>query len=174
MQEATMPSTFDIPSNSRVLIIGNSGAGKSWLATRLAMKLRAPHIDLDDLYFVGEGYRQTRTKAETIDRALTMASQACWVMEGIYGWLAEPLLATTTHLVWLTPSSEACVANIIARGPRGAPAESFIELLAWAGTYQSREGSSAFGFHQKLFSGFGGSKYQLRSRHEISQRLACW
>ncbi|WP_268799677.1 P-loop NTPase family protein [Pseudomonas huanghezhanensis] len=164
-----MQSTVDTGIGPRVLIIGNSGSGKSWLASQLGRKLRFPHIDLDDLYFVGSGYTHMRTKEDTVELALVKAQQNRWVIEGIYGWLAQALLVRATHLVWLTLPEEQCMSNIAARGNRGsASPESFLDLLEWANTYRTRKGSSAFGFHERLFSNFQGAKYRLNSRDEVS------
>ena len=47
--------------SQRTVIIGNSGAGKSALAERLAALIHVPVIDLDLLNWEGDGYGDWRT-----------------------------------------------------------------------------------------------------------------
>lgn len=154
---------------SRILIIGNGGAGKSWLAQRLSSRFAIPCMEQDALYFIGEGYTTTRSKEETIALALKQAEQPGWISEGVYGWLASALLPRVTHLIWLTHEDQACVANVMQRGKRGgASQQSFDELIAWVKSYRSRGGSSSFASHRQLFDAFMGQKYELGNREQVS------
>ncbi|QJQ02344.1 adenylate kinase [Herbaspirillum rubrisubalbicans Os34] len=156
----------------RTLIIGNSGAGKSWLADRLAEQYGSPHIDLDSLHWLGIGYNVPRERSETIALVKSAALQDQWIIEGIYGWLITEIAANATTLVWLCPDEEECVKNIQQRGRRGnASEQSFSELLDWAKTYRTRTGSSSFSAHQRIFEEFSGNKYVFRVRAEISRFL---
>ncbi|TDY84972.1 UNVERIFIED_ORG: adenylate kinase family enzyme [Herbaspirillum seropedicae] len=156
----------------RILIIGNSGAGKSWLADRLAEKYGSPHIDLDSLHWLGAGYNEARERSEAIALVKSAASQARWTIEGIYGWLVSEIAANATALIWLCPDEEACIKNIQQRGRRGnASEQSFSDLLDWAKTYRLRTGSSSFGVHQRIFEDFAGTKYLFRERIEVTRFL---
>ena len=152
----------------RILIIGNGGAGKSWLAQRLSSRFAIPCIEQDALYFIGEGYTTTRSKEDTIVLALQQAERPGWVSEGVFGWLASALLPHATQLIWLSHEDQACVANVMQRGRRGgASQQSFDELIEWVNSYRSRNGSSSFASHQRLFDGFAGEKYQMSNREEV-------
>ncbi len=156
----------------RTLIIGNSGAGKSWLADRLAKKYGSPHVDLDSLHWLGTGYNEARERSETIALVKSAASQDQWVIEGIYGWLVSEIAANATALIWLCPDEVECITNIRQRGRRGnASEQSFSELLDWAKTYRQRTGSSSFSVHQRIFEEFAGTRYLFRERTEISRFL---
>jgi len=54
----------------RVLIIGNSGSGKSWLARQLAEKFATPATDLDNLNWEPGGYVKARAAIRDIWRCL--------------------------------------------------------------------------------------------------------
>lgn len=156
----------------RTLIIGNSGAGKSWLADRLAEKYGSPHIDLDSLHWLGTGYNEARERSEAIALVKSAASQGQWTIEGIYGWLVSEIAANATALIWLCPDEEECIKNIQQRGRRGnASEQSFSELLDWAKTYRLRNGSSSFSVHQRIFEEFSGTKYMFSARTEVSRFL---
>ena len=77
--------------SQRTVIIGNSGAGKSALAESLAASMHVPVIDLDLLNWEGNGYGRT----------LEVSTQPLWIIEGVYGWLAEVALPRATALIWL-------------------------------------------------------------------------
>jgi hypothetical protein len=58
----------------RTVILGNSGAGKSWLAERLSHHLAFPPIDLDEIYWEPGGYKTAsdRSPCETKNTMLPM------------------------------------------------------------------------------------------------------
>ena len=46
----------------RVVIVGNAGSGKSWLAERLAHALSVTAIDLDLIHWLPGGYNAARER----------------------------------------------------------------------------------------------------------------
>ncbi|WLG45953.1 adenylate kinase [Pseudomonas sp. FP1740] len=165
-----MSNIYAHPLNlTRTLIIGNSGSGKSWLAKRLADHLQAPWTDLDLIHWVSDEHSIARPRAEALGMARVAASEERWVIEGVYGWMVSELVEQATALIWLCLEDEDCVNNIRQReAKRDEDDELLIALLEWAGSYRTREGSSGFAAHQRLFEGFSGSKLQLMNRAEVS------
>jgi adenylate kinase family enzyme len=156
-------------SLTRTLIIGNSGAGKSWLARHLAKRRHVPWIDLDRIHWISDEHSIARPRNEALEIARVAASEEHWVIEGVYGWIISELLPRATALIWLSLGDDDCVAQIRQReARRGANDELLIALLDWAGSYRRRDGSSGFKAHQRLFQGYSGSKLQLTSRAEIT------
>ncbi len=85
----------------RILIIGNSGSGKSWLAARLAEQLTIREVNLDTIVWQPGGFNQKRPQHE-IDHAIqTLAQEPSWVVEGVFGALAEQLLDAADTLLFL-------------------------------------------------------------------------
>lgn len=153
----------------RLLIIGNGGSGKTWLAQRLAASLRSPVVHLDDLHWQPGRYGVARDKVVR-DRLVTEASSGeSWIMEGVYGQLAAMVLDRVTTLVWLDLPEDECVANVRDRGIQGGGEEAdFENLLKWVADYRLRKNNlNSFGYHQKLFNSYLGSKARLMSRDEI-------
>jgi adenylate kinase family enzyme len=154
---------------SRTLIIGNSGSGKSWLASRLAWHLQVPWVDLDSIHWLSDEDSIARPRADALGMARVAASDERWVIEGVYGWMISELIHRATALIWLCIEDEECVANIRQReAHRDENDELLIALLDWAGSYCLREGSSGFAAHQRLFDRFSGSKLQLMDRSEVT------
>lgn len=151
---------------TRTLIIGNSGSGKSWLAQRLAEQLHLPWTDLDQIHWLSDEHSIPRPRNEALGMARGAASEERWVIEGVYGWIVSEILHRATALIWLCVDDEDCVANIRQRETQDD--ERLVALLEWAGSYRTREDSSGFAAHQRLFEGFSDSKTRLMDQAEIT------
>jgi adenylate kinase family enzyme len=163
-----MPSPF----TERAVVIGNSGSGKSTLAQRLATLAGVPAIDLDTLRWDGNGYGVKREEA--VARALVRDAAAAprWVIEGVFGWLAQEAMPRATALVWLDLPWSVCRDSLLARGQRrGGTEADFAELLTWAEAYWHRRTSSSAAGHLQLFESFVGAKRRVRDRSEIGPFL---
>ncbi|WP_085714636.1 adenylate kinase [Pseudomonas sp. B28(2017)] len=151
---------------TRTLIIGNSGSGKSWLAQRLAKQLHAPWTDLDQIHWLSDEHSIPRPRNEAMGMARRAASEELWVIEGVYGWIISEILHRATALIWLRIDDVDCSANICQRETNDD--ERLTALLEWADSYRTRDDSSGFAAHQRLFEGFAGSRIQLMDRKEIT------
>src|ERR1700693_3885094 len=107
----------------RTVIIGNSGTGKSTLAENLAILIDAPVVDLDRLHWEGDGYGRKRAEEIARQMALEVSARPIWIIEGVYGWLAEAVLPRATALIWLDFPWTLCRAGLLARGPRRGATE---------------------------------------------------
>jgi len=151
---------------TRTLIIGNSGSGKSWLAQRLAEQLRVPWTDLDRIRWLSDEHSIARPRTEALAMSRIAAEQERWVIEGVYGWIVSEILHRATALIWLCVDDEDCVANIRQRETQDD--ERLVALLEWADSYRTRDDSSGFAAHQRLFEGFTDSKTRLMDQAEIT------
>lgn len=161
-----------ISNFERTLVIGNSGSGKSWFSQRLADRMKCRAFDLDFFHWEPGGCHQARDS----DLALQLVRQAAatdgWVIEGVYGRLAQEALSRASALVWLDPPVEECLVNLRTRGlRRGGDAEAFAALLAWAADYPDRLTSSSRQGHHRLFHEFPGQKLHLANRADVRRVL---
>jgi adenylate kinase family enzyme len=109
---------------ARIQLIGGSGSGKTSLGLTLAARLRAPFVDLDDLYWE-PGWREVGHD-ELKRRVAPIAAQDDWVIAGNYGATAEVLLwpRLTQLLVLDLPYAQLmqrCVSRTLRRGLTGEP-----------------------------------------------------
>src|ERR1700745_1791021 len=103
---------------------------------------------------------------------LEVSTQPHWIIEGVYGWLAEVALPKATALIWLDFPWSLCRAGLIARGlRRGATSRDAAELRKWAEAYCTRQTPSSFAGHSKIFSKFSGTKLRLESREQTAELL---
>ncbi len=153
--------------SKRILIIGNSGAGKSVLGHKLVDLLTLPLIDLDRLHWQDTGYARKREPDVARQMVAAAAAGEAWIIEGVYGWLADVALPRTTDLVWLDLPWGVCREGLTARkASTSQPVEDRRELLAWAEAYWDRDTSSSFAGHGRIFEDFTGRKFRIKSREE--------
>ena len=159
--------------SQRTVIIGNSGAGKSALAESLAASIHVPVIDLDLLNWEGNGYGRKRDEDAARRMTLEVSTQPLWIIEGVYGWLADVALPRATALIWLDFPWSLCRAGLLARSPRrGATDQDTVELLTWAETYWNRQTPSSFAGHSRMFANFPSTKFRLETREQATILLA--
>lgn len=147
----------------RIFILGNGGSGKTWLAERMAEALGVAAIHLDDIHWEPghKGIARDRTLRDEMVRAASLRS--AWVMEGIYGQLADLVMDRMTTLIWLDLPIEECLTNIRTRGPhKGESPEQFQGLLDWVAEYRTRvKNWNSFEGHQRLLDGYAGEKARV-------------
>jgi adenylate kinase family enzyme len=157
---------------SKTVIVGNSGSGKSWLAERLAEGLGTVAIDLDAIHWMPGGYNGRRDPDLAKSMVRDQASKDCWIIEGVYGWLAYEALPSATAFIWLDLPQAECIENIRRRGlRRGGDETSLKALIAWTGEHRIRDNANSFTGHARLFEIFEGKKLHLRSRAEMADFL---
>jgi len=155
----------------RIVIIGNSGSGKSTLAKAIAAQSDLPAHDLDRIHWLNKvGIKRDEEQAKAMVAAL--AKQSRWIIEGVFGWLAEPALLRATSLIWLDLPWSACRQNLATRGAwSGATPAEHEDFLRWAEAYWQRTTPSSFAGHLALYEGFAGMKQRMQSRSGIDDLL---
>jgi adenylate kinase family enzyme len=155
----------------RIVIIGNSGSGKSTLAKLLAARagVGMDCVDLDRVHWQhGVGSKRDEGDARAIVAAC--AAKPNWIVEGVFGWLAEVALPLATALIWLDMPWSVCSENLKRRGPwRGATPDEHADFLAWAENYWQRKTPSSHSGHLALYEDFRGFKRRLRAQSEVAE-----
>jgi adenylate kinase family enzyme len=156
----------------RILIFGNGGTGKTWLAREMSEILRRPAIHLDDLRWAQGQYGVARDNQSVLNEVVEAGKADHWLI-GVFGWLANAVVGKATTLIWIDLPEEDCVANITARGIQGGGSEEgFRDLLNWVRDYRERENSStSYASHRKLFDTYQGNKLLLKSRSEVIEHV---
>jgi adenylate kinase family enzyme len=160
------------PLAERTVIIGNSGSGKSTLAEAIASLVHIPVIDLDLLHWEEDGYGAKRNEQVARKMALDVSDQPCWIIESVFGWLAEVVLPKATALIWLDFPWSLCREGLLTRGlRRRATRQDAAELMKWAEAYWSRQTPSSFTGHSKMFNDFSDTKFRLENREQVAELL---
>jgi adenylate kinase family enzyme len=163
----------------RIVIIGNSGSGKSHLARELAAKLCSKLIHLDQLFWEPGGFNVKRPRDTVLQEVQALSLGNRWIMDGVFGDLAAVGLQNATVLIFLNKTWAECKSALLARGSESSKQicqveaeKHFAELLSWAEAYTIRENSRSLKGHSQLFEEFKGTKFEIRSRKETAAFLA--
>jgi adenylate kinase family enzyme len=97
----------------RVLIIGNSGGGKSTLARRLGAKLGLPVIHLDVLFWQA-GWIESDSDDFRLRTAEALTG-AAWICDGDFGSSLDVRLPLADTVLWIDQPRWICVARAIWR-----------------------------------------------------------
>ena len=147
---------------TRVVVIGNSGSGKSTVATRIGGALRLPAHDLDALYWLSYGKARPSGEANALAAQVTAGSG--WVIEGVWPELLEIALGRATVLVWLDLPWDECLQGLIQRGPHyGYDPTNRADVAALADAHRERLPGQA-----QLYRAFSLRKIHLRSRQQVA------
>ena len=165
--------------DERIIIIGNSGSGKTWLGNILSQRMELPLFHMDAIRWAQGGYGIRRSALDIQKDLEALKKQDQWILEGVFGKMAQECLPFSTLLIWLDLPWEECKRNLLSRGPQfdtyldtyGKKQNALKELLNWASTHESREDNNSWGFFESLYNSFENKKVSLRSREEMTNFL---
>ncbi|HBI68820.1 MAG TPA: shikimate kinase [Massilia sp.] len=155
----------------RVLIMGNSGSGKSYRAQALAAQHGLAHLDLDTIVWepglIAVPRAPEQVRAELL--AFVEGSES-WVAEGCYGDLVEAALPFCSELVFMNPGLEVCLENNRRRpwephkyASMEAQQSKLSFLLEWVAGYYTRDDAMSYARHRQIVDGFSGNKTEVNA-----------
>ena len=98
----------------RIVVVGNSGSGKTSLARRIARSLDADHVELDAIHHLENWTPIARDQMRSIVEE-RIASE-WWVVDGNYGSLVQDLVfAAADTVVWLDLPRRVVMPRILRR-----------------------------------------------------------
>ena len=97
----------------RVVVVGNSGAGKSTVAAALAGRLDAPHVELDGI-FHQPGWTPM-PREEFRERVAAVVAGDRWVVDGNYSSASDIVWERADTVVWVDPPRLTVTRRIIGR-----------------------------------------------------------
>jgi adenylate kinase family enzyme len=153
----------------KILVLGNSGSGKSTFARGLAAQHECRALDLDHVVWSRTEFAKFRSDEEIIrELDAFLAGHLSWVVEGCYGRWMEHLQQHCTEMVLLNPSEATCLARCRARPwePEKYPTKEEQDarlplLMDWVHGYYSRTDDMSLATHRRLFDAFPGPKREI-------------
>mgnify|MGYP005860521019 CR=1 FL=1 len=150
----------------RIVIMGNSGSGKTSMARRLGAAGGIACLCLDDIaWYAGVSRRPIDQSLADLQRFITEHPR--WIIEGCYGELIEAALPFADELHFLNPGIEFCVQNCRNRPwePQkfASPQEQqqmLKALIAWVGQYETRTDEFGLARHLRIYEQFTRPKRQ--------------
>jgi adenylate kinase family enzyme len=151
----------------RIVLLGNSGSGKTTTARALQREHGLAHLDLDRIAWAEPGERLPL--AESVAALYEFAREhEAWVVEGSYAGLVQAALPLCTDFWFLNPGVDVCVANCEARPWEPEKYASGREqdarlpfLLDWVRSYGHRDDEYGRAQHRALYAAFDGPKREV-------------
>lgn len=158
----------------RVIIVGNCGSGKTWVANKLAQIAESRVIHLDDIYWEPGSFDKERSP-EAIDTMIEASKFSdSWIVEGVFGELAERFIERAETLIWLDIDWATCRERLLKRDSestkhmnRTQSAEGLDDLIEWASLYDKRHDAQSHEGHKRLMNNFHGEKLHLTLEAEV-------
>ena len=155
----------------RVLIMGNSGSGKSYRAQALAAQHGLAHLDLDTIVWDPGLIAVPRAPEQVRAELLAFVEgNASWIAEGCYGDLVEAALPFCSELVFMNPGLEVCLENNRRRpwephkyASMEAQQSKLAFLLEWVAGYYTRDDAMSYARHRQIVDGFSGNKTEVNA-----------
>jgi adenylate kinase family enzyme len=153
----------------RVLLFGNSGAGKTAYAPNLARAHALAQLDLDPIVWE-PGQVAVLCPAAVVNEDLLRSFErnCAWVIEGCYGELIETAAPHCSDLVFLNPGLAACRENCRRRpgephkyAAREEQDARLAPLLDWVAADYARDDPCSYARHRRLCDAFAGPKREL-------------
>lgn len=154
----------------KILIFGNSGAGKTTLSEKLANEFNLAHLDLDVLAWLDTQppvRKPLNESAELINEFLLQNNN--WIIEGCYADLLEQVSNNANEIIFLNPGTEVCIAHCKNRPwephkykSKEEQDENLTMLIDWVKQYNKREDEFSLKTHKKLFDSFNGNKSEIK------------
>jgi adenylate kinase family enzyme len=150
-----------------ILIMGNSGSGKSYHAKALAARRALAHLDTT-VWEPGKIAVPRAPEQVQADLLGFVHGHDNWVAEGCYGDLVEAALPHCSELVFMNPGRDVCLENKRRRpwephkyAPVEAQQSKLGFLLEWVAGYDTRDDTMSYACHRRLFDGFSGAKTEV-------------
>jgi len=165
----------------RLVIVGNSGSGKTSLARVLAQRFNLLRLELDEIFWVPGTAEAREPEVVEAELAAFLERHSGWIVEGVYAGLARQAAQHADALVWLEPGLEACLANTEARAfepekfadPQDQ-ADNLPALRDWVRAYYTRTDECSLAAHHALFDDFSGAKLRVDSLDALADQLSAW
>jgi adenylate kinase family enzyme len=153
-----------------MIIVGNSGSGKTWLAKNLAQIVGCSVIHLDHIFWEPGGFDKPRSPEVVAKMIEESKNGEFWIAEGVFGELAERYIERAQYLVWLDIDWPVCRDRLLRRGSvskrhmeRKESEEGLQQLVEWASLYYERNNARSYGGHKKLMDNFHSQKIYINS-----------
>ena len=168
----------------KILIFGNSSAGKSTLAKRLIEEDGLLHLDLDTIAWQkvepSSNEPPIRVPLAESDRRIQAFIQSAkdrdlgWVIEGCYTDLIDLAEAAADEIIFLNLSIDDCLQNAKARPWEPHRYESkqkqdanLSMLIEWIKEYTTRTDGFSRNAHQQFYGSYVGTKTMITKRGDF-------
>lgn len=158
--------------SKKIIILGNSGSGKSTIARKLSEEYNLKHLDLDTLAWLKTDPPQRKKIQDSqIEIERFMRDREGWIIEGCYSDLIELIIPESDELIYMDLPIEICIQNAKERPWEPHKYQSKAEqddnlemLINWIKDYDKREDEFSKKRHDDIFKRYPKSKRKISTR----------
>jgi len=110
---------LDIRDHQRIVVLGNGGSGKTWLATRLADATGYPLLHLDRGMWQPGWIMRTSDEVAAWTRAITIGDR--WIIEGDHDVTTSLRWDAADLVILVDVNRVVCILNVVKRNRRDRP-----------------------------------------------------
>lgn len=142
---------------NRIIIIGSSGSGKSYLAKRIAEVTKYPLIHLDNEFWKPEWIETPRD--EWVEKQRKMICTEKWIIDGNYESTLELRFQACDAIIFLDINRLACIFSAIKRNGKKRTDlpdyckekfnREFFDFLKWTWAFSKRSKPKILALHRK-------------------------
>jgi adenylate kinase family enzyme len=145
----------------RISVVGNTGSGKTTLATGLAAALGVPHLELDSVFH--QAGWQPLDRETFRERVASFTARPSWVVDGNYSAVRDIVWARADTVVWVDPPRHRVMRQLIWRTLRRMATRA--EL--WNGNRE--QWRFLFNRAESIIAWAWTNHHRLQERHERAQ-----
>jgi adenylate kinase family enzyme len=161
--------------HKKILIIGNSGSGKSSLAKLISQSESIVSLDLDTYAWTKSSPPQRVPAKEAIKKIQNIIMEIeSWVIEGCYTDLLDLLSPQANELIYLNLPIELCIENAKKRpwephkfDSKNAQDKKLKMLIDWISQYETRDDVFSQKTHLKFYDSFTNKKQMYTKNIEL-------
>ena len=169
---------FDFIKYNKIILVGNSGSGKSWTSKRIAEITGYPLFHLDKEHWRPNMVMAPR--AERVARQQEIVSGEKWIIDGNFDSTMEIRFAAADLIIFFDLNRLVCISGVIKRNkikrtdmpdyweePKLFGKE-FFDFCKWIWNYRKNDGKSVMELHKK----YPGKEFlHIKSRREVKRLL---
>lgn len=114
--------------SKKINVIGTSGSGKSTFSSKLALKMKAPYIEMDALFWKPNW--EESSDDEFFAKLESVLKQKCWVLDGNYTRTTPVKWSNVETVIWLDYSFTRTLYQAVTRAAK----RSISRRELWSGT----------------------------------------